>query len=325
MEQNKHKALVEKLSLVNVELRPALKTFTEFELNDENLTSIRCFPTPEPLPEPHYREVVIDCPDREGSLRMLIVDPVSDGQSRPAIVYLHGGGFVFGSPEHALPSMQKLAASVGCVIVLPEYRLAPEASYPAALNDNYLALSWIFKNAEDLRIDPSRIAIGGDSAGGGHAAILSISARDRGEYPIAFQLLVYPMLDDRTGKVTPPAEDTDYFIWSTKNNDYGWSAYLGGTSGAPCPSSRAVPARIRDLSNLPPTLIATGSLDLFARENAQFAQRLKEQGVDVAFKSFSGAYHGFNVMVPNADISKRFHQFCVEGLKGGLGIESHSD
>ncbi|CAM3742043.1 alpha/beta hydrolase [Litorimonas haliclonae] len=319
MTANQTKSLIRKdLDHVDEELRPALDHFPEFKLNLEGLSVLRAFPPSDPLRDPPYKETIIHHPERGDGLRMLIIDPGTTGKPRPALLYLHGGGFVFGSPEQILPTMQKLAADVGCVICLPAYRLAPENTFPAPLEDNYLALSWMFENAKALGIDTDRIAVGGDSAGGGHAANLAIAARDRQFYPISFQLLLYPMLDDRTGSSRPVPDKVGEFIWTVESNKFGWSSYLGCPAGGPNVPSQAVPARRQDLTKLPPTLIATGSLDLFCEENSRFADRLDQNGVDVDLQIFSGAYHGFNVMVPEAKISKRFHQCCVEGLKEGL-------
>jgi len=316
---NQTKSLARKnLDHVDEELRTALDHFPEINLNLEGLSELRAFPSPDPLRKPPYKETIIHHPEREDGLRMLIIDPGPTAEPRPALLYLHGGGYVFGSPEQILPTMQRLAADAGCVICLPAYRLAPENTFPAPLEDNHLALSWMFENAIALGIDTDRIAVGGDSAGGGHAASLAIAARDRQLYPIAFQLLLYPMLDDRTGSSRPAPAKVGEFIWTAENNEFGWSSYLGCPAGGPNVPSQAVPARIEDLTDLPPTLIATGSLDLFCDENTRFADRLDQNGVDVDLQIFSGAFHGFNVMVPEAKISKRFHHCCAEGLKEGL-------
>jgi len=312
------------LHLVDPELRPVLEVFTGFDVSDDTLTMLRNLLVSPARDTPSFEEVFIKGDGSEGDLRLLIIKPKIDvpTQGLPALLYMHGGGFVFGSPETILPTMQRFAEDVGCMVVLPAYRLAPEFPFPAALDDNYLALSWMHEQAAELGIDSSRIAIGGDSAGGGHAAVLNIAARDRGEYSPLYQFLIYPMLDDRTGSLHPPAENTGEFIWTSENNVFGWSAYLGcalrsskllnGLSDVP---AGAVPARQTDLSGLPPTLIAAGNLDLFAQENVEYGKRLAEQGVSVETKIFDGAYHGFNVIAPDAAISREFYAFCVKGLK----------
>ena len=302
---------------VDAELRPILDVSQGFDVSGETLPMLRNLPTPPARDKPPYEEVFVKRKDSEDVLKLLIIKPKLEAptQGLPALLYMHGGGFVFGSPETILPTMQRLAEDVGCIIILPAYRLAPEHPFPAALNDNYLALSWMHEQALDLGVDTSRIAIGGDSGGGGHAAALNIAVRDRGEFSPIYQFLIYPMLDDRTGSLRPPAANTGEFIWTPENNVFGWSAYLGCAAGGSDVPLGSVPARQNDLSGLPPTLIATGSLDLFAPENAAYGKRLADQGVAVESKVFDGAYHGFNVMLPDAAISREFHAFCVKGLK----------
>ncbi|MEP6343751.1 MAG: alpha/beta hydrolase [Maricaulaceae bacterium] len=305
------------LHLVDAELRPILDVFQGFDVSRETLPMLRNLPTPPARDKPPFEEVFVKRKNSKDALKLLIIKPKVEvpKQGLPALLYMHGGGFVFGSPETALPTLQRLAEDVGCIIILPAYRLAPEHPFPAALNDNYLALSWMHEQALKLGIDTSRVAIGGDSAGGGHAAVLNIAARDRGEFSPIYQFLIYPMLDDRTGSLRPPAEKTGEFIWTPENNVFGWSSYLGRAAGSSDVPEGSVPARQNDLSGLPPTLIATGSLDLFAPENAAYGKRLAEQGIAVETKVFDGAYHGFNVMLPDATISREFHAFCVKGLK----------
>ena len=305
------------LHLVDPELRSILEVFKGFDVSDDTLAMLRSLPASPPRSTSLFEELFINREDSEDDLRLLIIKPEIDvpPQGLPALLYMHGGGFVFGSPETILPTMQRFAEDVGCIIVLPAYRLAPEFPFPAALNDNYLALSWMYEQAADLGIDSSRIAIGGDSAGGGHAAVLNLAVRDRGEFSPLYQFLIYPMLDDRTGSTHPAPDNTGEFIWTADNNVFGWRSYLGGAAGTSNVPVGSVPARQKDLSGLPPTLIATGSLDLFAQENLAYGKRLAEQGVLVDTKVFDGAYHGFNVMLPDTAISKAFHAFCVNGLK----------
>ena len=308
------------LHLVDPELRPILDVFRGFDVSDETLSNLRNRPPPTPLDTPAYEEVFVPRKNSADALRLLIIKPrvVTPMKGLPALLYMHGGGFVFGSPETILPTMQRLAEDVGCVIVLPAYRLAPEHPFPAALDDNYLALTWMHEHHLNLGIDTARIAIGGDSAGGGHAAVLNIAVRDRGEYSPLLQFLLYPMLDDRTGSSRPPATNTGEFIWTLDNNVFGWTAYLGCAAGSNDVPVGSVPARGNDLSGLPPTLIVTGDLDLFAAESVQYGERLTDQDVAVEINVFEGAYHGFNVILPETNISRQFHKFCVNGLKAAF-------
>ena len=202
-----------------------------------------------------------------------------------------------------------------------EYRLAPETRFPGALDDNYAALRWLYNNAATLGVDPNRIAVGGESAGGGHAAMLAIAARDRGEVPVAFQFLTYPMLDDRTGSSRDVSPFIGEYVWTAENNVFGWTALLGISAGSEVVPHGAVPARIEDLGGLPPTYIATGALDLFVEEGLAYAARLAAAGVPIDVEIVAGAYHGFNNLVPDAEVSVRFNKQVIEGLKRGL---SHS-
>ena len=308
------------LHLVDPELRSLLEVFNGFDVKPETLPMLRNLPAPPALDTPLYEEVFVKRSDSDAELRLLIIRPNIEPctQGLPALLYMHGGGFVFGSPETILPSMQRFAEDVGCMIILPAYRLAPEFPFPAALDDNYLALTWLHEQAVELGVDTSRIAIGGGSAGGGHAAVLSLAVRDRGEFSPLYQFLIYPMLDDRTGSTRPAAENVGEFIWTPENNIFGWSSYLGCAAGEVDVPKGSVPARQKDVFGLPPTLIATGSLDLFVQENLEYAKQLKEQGVAVETKLFDGAYHGFNVIMPDAEISREFQAFCVKGLKAAF-------
>ena len=175
-------------------------------------------------------------------------------------------------------------------------------------------------NAASLGIDPKRIAIGGESAGGGHAAMLAIAARDRGEYALAFQLLIYPMLDDRTGSTNPAPEHIGHFLWNSGSNRFGWESLLGMAPGSPNPPAGSVPARVKDLSGLPPTFIGVGALDLFVDEDVDYARRLIAAGVSTELLVVPGAYHGFNGVVPKASVSVRFNAQALNALKRGWGL-----
>ena len=164
-----------RLDKVDPELKAGLEAFPGFDISAETLPIIRQFPANPPLETPGYKEVFIDSRDEGEPLRCLIIDPKPNDESRPGLIYFHGGGFVFGSPEITLPTAQKLAEDIGCLIILPDYRLAPEHPFPAALEDGLSVLSWLDANADELRLDKTRVAIGGDSAGGGHAVVLTLS------------------------------------------------------------------------------------------------------------------------------------------------------
>jgi len=200
--------------------------------------------------------------------------------------------------------MKQLVKRVGCVAVSVDYRLPPEHPFPAPVEDCYAGLQWLFAHAGDLGVDPSRIAIGGASAGGGLAAGLALLTRDRGEVQVAFQLLIYPMIDDRN--ITPASYAiTDPRVWHRESNRLGWKAYLGRDGGGDDVSPYAA-ARATDLTNLPSAYIPVGALDLFIDENIEYAQHLIQAGVPTELHVYPGAFHGFDVFAPSAAVSKQF-------------------
>lgn len=263
-------------------------------------------------------------PDITGSLlgtcqQVMVIDGTRDKAASPAYLHMHGGGFVGGQVDQYPAACQALAQACQCLVVSVDYRLAPETRFPGALEDNYAALRWLHTQANELGIDPNRSAVGGESAGGGHAAMLAIAARDRGEFPIAFQLLVYPMLDDRTGSTIVPPAHTGPFVWTAASNRFGWGSLLGQAPGLKSAPAGAVPARVADLSGLPPTFIAVGGLDLFAAEDIAYAQRLSAAAVPVELLVVPGAYHAFDGLVAGARVSRQFRTATVAALKRGLG------
>jgi acetyl esterase/lipase len=229
-------------------------------------------------------------------VRVLVYSPPEKGAAaRPAFLHFHGGGFVIGMPELNDGSNRMLAAELGCIVASVDYRLAPETRFPGALEDGYAALAWLNAEADALGVDRARIAIGGESAGAGHAARLAILARDRGASPICLQLLDSPALDDRTGSVMKSHPYCGEFVWTATSNRFGWSALLGVEAGSAEVPTDAVPARIEDLSGLPPCFIAVGALDLFLEESVEYTRRLIRAGVPTELHIIPGAFHGFAV------------------------------
>jgi len=215
----------------------------------------------------------------------------------PALLWIHGGGYVIGHPGQDDELCRRYAQRLGATVVSVDYRLAPEHAYPTPLEDCYAALIWM---AGLPTVDVARVAIGGASAGGGLAAALALLARDRGDVALAAQLLVYPMLDDRTvGRDQP--DNPGLRLWNRSSNKFGWSAYLGDAD-----PDVAVPARQTDLSGLPPAWMGVGTLDLFHDEDLAYAARLKEAGVPCDIQIVKGAFHGFDGIVPKAEVSQAF-------------------
>ena len=228
-----------------------------------------------------------------------------------AMVWIHGGGYLFGSASMDDARLAAWADALGATIVSVEYRLAPEDPFPAALDDCYAALTWLVANAADLGVDLARVAVGGASAGGGLAAGLALLARDRGEIDLAYQLLIYPMVDDRN--VTPSSR-LDTLIWTRAANLLAWRAYLGEAAGTAGPPAYAAAARADDLSGLPPAFVGVGSLDIFRDEDIEYAQRLLAAGVPTELHVYPGATHGFDTMCPGAAVARR----CVRDVDDAL-------
>lgn len=250
----------------------------------------------------------------------VIVVNAKPGAGGPGILHMHGGGFTASTAASGLRGVQELAAVLDCPVVTVDYRLAPETIWSGSLEDNYAALLWLQKRAAEIGVDPDRIALMGESAGGGHAALLAIAARDRGEVRPVFQSLVYPMLDDRTGTSRKVAEHIGYFGWNPEANRFGWKSFLGCAPGGRKVPQAGVPGRIEDLSGLPPAWIGVGGLDLFAGESLNYAARLNSAGVPTEMLLVPGAFHGFDTFVPAAKVSRRFTQAKIAALKRGLGL-----
>ena len=230
----------------------------------------------------------------------------SEEQPGSAVLYLHGGGMIFGL-EH-IGAMYDLAvrdyvATSGVPMLVVDYRIAPEHPHPTPVEDCYAALRWLAENAATLGVDPARIGVMGDSAGGGLAAGVSLLARDRGGPPIAQQLLIYPMLDDRTH--TPDPQLLPFLTWTYDDNVTGWAALLGDSAGTDGVSPYAAPARATDLTGLPVTYIDIGDLDIFRDEDITYARRLSDAWVPTELHLHPGCPHAFEALARGADVSRR--------------------
>jgi acetyl esterase/lipase len=305
-------------AIVDPELVPMLKALPKLDLNSQTLAWVRqqeVPPSPIPLPAPQPFERRIPGPPGAPELKLTILDPSPGTKNRPAFLHTHGGGYVGRSAALAVPFLQTAAQACNCLVVSVDYRRAPETRFPGSLEDNYTALRWLYANADALGVDRKRIAIGGESAGGGHAAMLAIAARDRKEIPIMFQLLIYPMLDDRTGSSRPVPPHIGEFIWTAHSNIFGWSSLLGLPAGSEKVPAGAVPARVENLSGLPPTFIVVGAIDLFIDEDIEYARRLLAAGIPTELHVIPGAYHGFDLLVPNAKVTTRFTEYWTTALR----------
>jgi acetyl esterase/lipase len=308
-------------AVVDPELVPALKELPKLVLNSQTLPLVRqqesvMPPLPPPAPQPVERR--IPGPRGAPEVKLIIVDPAPGEKGRPALLHTHGGGYVGRSAALAINFLQTAAQTCNCVVVSVEYRLAPETRFPGSLEDNYTALRWLYTNADALGVDRKRIAVGGESAGGGHAAALAIAARDRKEIPLVFQLLIYPMLDDRTGSSRPVPPHIGEFIWTAQSNVFGWTSLLGVPAGSLVVPAGAVPARVENLSGLPPAFIVVGAIDLFVDEDIEYARRLIAAGVPAELHVVPGAYHGYDLLVPKAAVTARFTEYWTTALRRAL-------
>jgi acetyl esterase/lipase len=228
----------------------------------------------------------------------------------PALLWIHGGGYVMGTAAQDDALCRDIADELGAVVASVEYRRAPEHPYPAPVEDCHDALVWL---AEQDDVDVERIAIGGSSAGGGLAAALAFMARDRGRVSPVLQLLVYPMVDDRTVLRTE-VDERGFRLWNNRSNELGWRAYLGATPGSDEVPSEAVPARRDDLAGLAPAWIGVGTLDLFLDEDLTYADRLRDAGVPCTVDVVDGAFHAFDRLAPHSTVSRRFRDAQLDVL-----------
>jgi acetyl esterase/lipase len=236
----------------------------------------------------------------------------------PAVLWLHGGGFLLGSPKQDDALCRQIADELGAIVVAPVYRLAPQHVFPAALDDAYAALLRLAKRDD---VDASRIAVAGASAGGGLAAQVALRARDQGDVRLAAQILVYPMLDDRTVLRTD-LDESIFRLWDNRSNRIGWSSYLGHDAGATEASPIAVPSRNEDLHGLPPAWIGVGSLDLFHDEDMAYAERLRAADVPCETITIDGVFHGFDGIVQDSDATKRFRESMFAAMRKTLAPAS---
>jgi acetyl esterase/lipase len=220
----------------------------------------------------------------------------------PAVVYAHGGAMILGSAEIYDPVVASYVTKTGVAFLSVDYRLAPEATGARLAEDVFAGLSWLLAHASELGVDPARIAVMGDSAGGGVAAGAAILARDR-HVPLARQVLVYPMLDDRNTIPDPALEP--YATWPYDFNFTGWSALLGDNLGTEAVSAVAAPARLKDFAGLAPAYVEVGELDIFRDEAIAYAQQIAAAGIPLELHVHPGAPHGYDLMAPQCRLSQR--------------------
>jgi acetyl esterase/lipase len=313
---------------VDPEMVDDLRLLKEMVVSADNLTAFRHRPAAQrahPVPTPPSIATaplpIVMVPGLPGQppVRTVQFDGARGRRGRAAVVWMHGGGYVAGAA--GIPADLRIAAQrQGWLVVSVEYRLAPEATIAQSLDDTYAVLRWVHDNAAPLGVDPARIAVGGASAGGGHAAMLALAARDRGDIKLAYQVLIYPMLDDRTGSSRPARPGTGRYVWTAEANRFGWSSLLGVPAGSEQVPAGVVPGRRRDLAGLPPSFIGVGTLDLFLDEDLAYASGLRAAGVPVDLIVVPAAFHAFDGAAPMARASQAFTKRWIADLEQALTL-----
>ena len=310
----------DKLSKIHPDLQQAARKFPALTVSRNNLwlarLSMRLMRTPK-TPEVLVENMLVPGQDDRTRIRLRVYKPRWVARPTPVLVWLHGGGYVMGRPELDEVRCTQYVRDLGIIVVSVDYRCAPKHPFPAGLEDSYSALKWVESHSQELGVDPKRIAIGGESAGGGLAASLVQLAHDRQEIEPVFQLLVYPMLDDRT-VLRSDVDDSSNVTWNQKSNRFGWESYLGKKCGAGDVPEYSVPARREDLSGLPQAWIGVGTVDLFHDEDMAYARRLNGCGVECEICPVPGAFHGFDRFAPQAPVVRGFRQSQISALKGSL-------
>lgn len=229
----------------------------------------------------------------------------------PGVLWLHGGNFIFGMADISKSFAKRLIETRDCVVVVPAYTLASEKPYPAALKDAYGALLWMKNNAESLGIKSNQLMIGGYNSGGNLTAATTLYARDKGEVAVAFQMPIYPMLDNRLSgsfKINKTSFKNSNIIYE------GWRTYLGNLHGRHRIPSYAAPGRAKNFRNLPPAVTFVGEIDSFKEETTLYVENLRKAGTEVKFEVFNGCYQGFSALSPNSKKSKDALKFLMDAF-----------
>ena len=310
---------------IHPELRALARRIPRFSFNARTLWFLRLLlglRPPSKAPAGLVIEnIFIPTPDKQAKIRLRLYRPKSSAAPVPALLWMHGGGYILGNPEVDELACVQYARELGIVVASVDYRYAPEHPFPAPLDDCYTGLKWVAAQAGTLGVDARRIAIGGESGGGGLAAALAQLAHDRNEIKVIFQTLIYPMLDDRT-TTRPEVASRDFLVWNQDSNRYGWESYLQQKIGLAEAPAYAVPSRRADLAGLPPAWIGVGALDLFHDEDVAYAHRLTACGVACELCVVPGAFHGFDTVALQSQVAQTFRQSQLAALKRALSPDS---
>ncbi len=256
-----------------------------------------------------YEQVFIPRSDG-GQLRLCVYTPKQRREAVPGLLWIHGGGYALGIPEQDYPFIQRFIEASECVVVAPDYTRSMDRPYPAALDDCYLALLWLKDHGAEYGVRTDQLFVGGNSAGGGLTAAISEYARDRGAVSIAFQMPLYPMLDDRM--ITESSQGNDAPVLSSRSCLIAWRQYLGKLHGTDDVPKYAAPARETDYRGLPPTLVFVGGIDPFRDETLRYVEALENEGIDVFFQLFDGCFHAFDLLKSSVS------QYAIDFLMAGF-------
>lgn len=260
----------------------------------------------------------LDCqerfiPSRCGgpNIRLRIVGPLNRSKPLPCMLYFHPGGYLFGNPESVLDLIKQFINTRPCIVIAPDYRKSLQAPYPAAFDDCYDSLLWAKEHAQTLGIDASKFMLAGHSAGGGITAAVTLKVKDTQDINIAFQMPIYPMIDDQ--QMTESARDMTAPVWNTRTNQFAWHAYLSDIKarGLDTPIY-AAPSRNKDHSGIPPTITFVGDLEPFKDETINYVNALKQQNIHVSFKLFKGCYHAFDLIASKSSIAQQALKFTYQ-------------
>lgn len=310
------------ISRIAEELKEMAEVFPPFKL-PEGLEAAREAPIIPAEPSPNVKMHVRTIAGGDSQdMNIKIYEPVNRiNEPIPALLFIHGGGYVTGSPDGSDSICQVFVEEANCLVVSVDYRLAPEHPYPAPIEDCYSALVWMSEAAEEFNFDINRLAVAGQSAGGGLTAALSLLARDRKGPKIAFQMPLYPMIDDTNTSASSYEITDERAIWNRGNNLAAWRMYLGSHGNGEI-SPYAAPIRTKNFSGLPPTYTCVGQLDPFRDETIEYVSRLAQAGVSVEFQLYPGAYHAFELLNPTSDLGKRAINGYVQALSKALNPKS---
>ena len=304
-------------ALVDPELLPPLKQFPAYELTAEMVAKFRQIPSMAPSPAPAPQPIERRIPGSPGApdVRLWIVDPAPSETSKPVLLYLHGGGFMMPDPM-LQPHLQAIATECHCVVVSVDYRLAPETRYPGSLEDNYAALKWVHAHAAELGVDATRIAVGGDSAGGNVAAVVCHDLLKAGGPMPRFQLLIYPATDLSCSAASHKLFARGFLLEASTIRFY-IDQYI--RTPADIDDPRASPLKSASFVGLPPAMVITAGFDPLRDEGRAYADALAAAGVEVTYRNDAGMVHGYFAMCGAVDVAKDAMGEAVRELADALG------